>query len=86
MSDWTMAKLYWISKMIQAAPELESELLELESAYLIATSDRIDDINRSAGMAEQALKALRPLAYEEAKCNRAFGHAWTMFHEESWVG
>lgn len=82
MRDWTMAKLYWISKMIQAAPELESELLELESAYLIATSDRVDDINRSAGMAEQALKALRPLAYKTAECNRAFSHAWTMFHEE----
>lgn len=79
---FAQSKLFWIGKMMQAAPELMPYLEQLESAYLLAQSDYAADVNLSARLAESCLKELRPLVWKSVESNSALNYAWTMFHEE----
>lgn len=83
MSMFTESKLFWIGRMMMAAPELEVPLIELESAYLLVQSDNPTNINRGMTLAIDTIRTLRPLVLAAIKNgNRNLNHAWTMFHEE----
>lgn len=85
MSTFTESKLFWIGRMMAAAPELEVPLVELEGAYLLTQSENPNDINRGMTLAMDTMRTLRPLVLAAIKDgNRNLNHAWTMFHEEMW--